>query len=175
MALISWPSILPRPLTKNYSYQQQETIIATNFGSGRSRHTRKASRVPEAFSCSVFLSDSELAIFESWVFYKLKDVNWFLLKIKTASECADRKVRLTKSGFVKKYNHDFSRWEISFVIVSELQKYMTDDRFDTYVAAGNFGDLVALKLSPLASLTVNYGTVALDNSKQYFSQFGDWK
>ena len=138
MSAIDWPSGFPCFQLNGHQYGQENTIQRTTFQSGRVRTRRKLETVPENFGVTVKLDNQQMAMFEAWLFYKVKDIGWMNLPIRTASgQLSTRTVRLKSNDFPKKYIGGASQgdntagyWSVQLELETLQQEYMSEADLD---------------------------------------------
>ena len=139
--MIKYPDYLPC-FRVDYSYAQNNTINSTEFQSGFKRNRRRFKDVPVNFNLSLLLTDDQLAVFESWRYYELSDVDWFTATLRTGNGLEDWIVRFSDTSESKTYSEN--HWALSFSVEARKNKYLDQSNLylKIYGAPLDFGDRI---------------------------------
>ena len=137
MTIHIWPDLLPCFQISGHSYKQENTIQRSQFSSGRTRSRRLYEAVPQYFKVTAKLDNQQLEILEAWLHYKVKDVEWMSVPIRTAAGLNNQVVKLQKNDFDKKYlgggvagSPKTGLWSVTLELESQQQDYMSEADLD---------------------------------------------
>lgn len=78
MSNTTWPASLPCPTDQNVQYSALvEPVLKTSMETGAPKRRRRFTAVPESFTCSVILTQAQVAALKQFVEVTLADVGPF--------------------------------------------------------------------------------------------------
>jgi len=127
MSTVNWPSVLPTPTVKGYSYEFYDPIVRTEMDSGTIRSRRRFQTVPLRSNLRFIMNELELGIFESFYTNTIRyGADWFRMNLTTGDGSGLKEIRFM-SVYKAKPVSGKSVWEITVPIeVREIQSLPTE-------------------------------------------------
>jgi hypothetical protein len=90
-----FPSSLPGPSLNAFELTQRDTMIRTQFVTGRARQRNTYDNVPPLFKARWYLTSGETRVFEAWYRSIGNGSDWFDISVKLPNGYAERTARFT--------------------------------------------------------------------------------
>lgn len=128
-----YPESLPGPSLSGFKLNQRDTVISTEFVTGRSRQRNTYSNVPPLFNARWHFSISETRIFEAWYRSIGNGSEWFDMPVKLPTGYSVRTVRFVGSYDGPAPWGSSNNWTVSATLeLQDLPTFTGDDYlFDT--------------------------------------------
>ena len=145
MALIDYPSSLPLPLIRGYSYSDSSHFIRTEMETGLARQRKRFTSTPTFFNIQFIYEQGAMSHFESWYANELNyGIELFNLQLAIgAGPAIASEVRITSPPSINSNNQHYNV-TISIETVTKLiDPLLTDDQIEYINAQGSYAEAKA--------------------------------